>query len=92
MPKSERDAIYAEARIFCSENGDLCERVGTEWSIAFGYNSVILILSFFNFVLLMIGSFWFYPRFFGTCFNCCLGGCHLVAWVLGLANRFGPLG
>ena len=38
-------------------------------------NAIILMVSLFNFVMLMFGSWYFYPRFFGTICNCLCGCC-----------------
>jgi len=92
VPRDERLQIYADATEFCVENTEACVKNGTQWAGAFSFNATVLIFSFANFVLLMIGAFWFYPRLFGTCFNCCLGIFHFAAWIHGLNVRFSPLG
>ena len=92
MPKYERDVTLAEKRAYCIDHADECIKRGTQWSQAFTFNAVILLISFFNFCLLMVGAFWFYPRIIGTIFNCCIGVCHLAAWVFALSVRYSALG
>jgi len=45
-----------------------------------------------NYIVMALGGFYFLPRLIGTFCNCCLGCCHLVAFIMALAVRFNPKG
>jgi len=66
--------------------------LGTQWSVAFTFNGAMLILQAFNFIMMAVGAFWFYPRLIGTFVNCCFGCCHLAAWAFALSVYANPLG
>ena len=48
--------------------------------------------SVLNYILLMVGAFWFYPRLIGCCCNLCCGCCNLMTIFSAFAARNGPFG
>ena len=56
-------------------------------------NAIILMVSLFNFVMLMFGSWFFYPRLCGSILNCLCGYCCLNGVSIALVSaRFSAAG
>ena len=55
-----------------------CYEVGTGWSFVFAWNASWLIIMGFNFLTMMCGAFYWWPRFFGAVCNYFLCIMHLV--------------
>ena len=84
--------IQLRAFEYCADNQSDCAENGTRWSVAFNFNTVIMIFSAVNFILMAIGGYWFYPRLFGTFINCCYACCHCAAWTMAVGVYASPLG
>lgn len=81
----------ADIATICKDD-KACLEKGTQWSVVWSFNGSLMIIQAFNFIALTIGAFWFYPRFFGTICNCCLGCCHFYGIVAALNGAVGPYG
>mmetsp|Transcript_37870 Transcript_37870/g.46109 ORF Transcript_37870/g.46109 Transcript_37870/m.46109 type:complete len:263 (+) Transcript_37870:3-791(+) len=82
--------VYGIAE-YCRDRPKDCEK-GTQWMGAFVFNAACLFVTAINFIVLMFGAFFFYPRYFGTMCNLCYGCCHCSAFITALAVRFNPYG
>ena len=70
--------MLASVKEKCKTDVRQCD-VGTQWTNLFLLNGVFLYGNSFAFVILVIGTFWYIPRFIGSlcnfcysCCNCCL--------------------
>ena len=75
---------------YCYEQGN-CES-GTGWSGTFAFNAGFMILNTINICVLTCGSFFWWPRYCGSLFNCCYCCCTYAGMVFTLAVRFNPMG
>ena len=92
-PKVYALLIEKYTREFCSEGEQYpCSAVGTGWSIAFGVNSVVLLLMSLNYVIYFLGIFFFYARLAASCMNCCMTLANMSGLVIVIVYRFSKLG
>ena len=77
--------------MWCLDETNDCSE-GTQWSKAFNFNVMCMFVSGINFLVLMLGSFFFYPRLLGTVCNCCAACCSCIAFSSIFTVRFSPLG
>ena len=73
----------------CGQNMQ-CYANGTQWTAVWNFNAYILMVQMANYLLLMLGAFWFWPRCIGTICNCCCGCCHLLGILSIFGSRFSP--
>ena len=70
-----------------------CYRAGTTWTDVWGANGIIMLFMAFNFVLMSVGGFYFYPRCIGTWINAfCACCCHSTVVGLALSGRWRAYG
>ena len=62
---------------------------GTGWTNLWVTSGIITMVSLFNFILLMLGTWFLYPRIIGTFLNCC-AGCFFLMGV-SIATLFNQL-
>ena len=92
MRAVDREKIRADYQTYCFNNAEVCFKYGTQWTAAFNINGILLVLMACNFILLIFGSFYFYPRLVGTYLNCCCSCGHIAVAAYALALRFNPVG
>ena len=70
-----------------------CYRAGTSWTHVWGANGLVMIFMAFNFVLMSVGGFHFYPRCIGTWCNAfCACCCHGAVIGLAMSGRYRAMG
>ena len=67
-----------------------CYETGTGWSFIWAWNGAWCILMSFNFILLAIGAFLWWPRLVGTLLNYLLCTCHLVGIITMFFGVYSP--
>jgi len=67
-----------------------CYEKGTGWSFVWAWNAAWMIIMGLNFIVLAVGSHFWWPRFVGTIMNCCFGICHLVGIIFMIMGATSP--
>ena len=91
VSEDELNSIANDLDVVCGLD-ESCYDQGTGWTGHFAFSAAIMYVSVLNYILLMVGSFWFYPRMIGCCCNLCMGCCHAWSIILAIAYRYGPFG
>lgn len=79
------------------DKGDYCGDgvscgTNTMWKTVWFYNGICMTVMGCNYILLALGSFFFWPRLIGTYLNCCFGCGALIGAFLGIFEATSPMG
>ena len=85
------ERLETEAWTYCMDRRNDCS-LGTQWSGAFAFNAACLMITGINFLVMVLGAYFFAVRLFASIFNCCYGCCHCLAFATALGVRWNPLG
>ena len=75
----------------CYEDNE-CLKQGTNWKLVWTFNGSYMVIMGCNYILLALGSFFFWPRLIGSYLNCCLGCCGMVGGIIALYYTMFALG
>ena len=85
------EAAKSELKERCDDS-DNCYESGTNWSYVWTLNAVMMLIQAVNYLILMVGACFFYPRFVGAVCNCLLSCIHLIAVIAGFIYSGNTLG
>ena len=77
-------------RDYCDQDQD-CYKHGTGWSFIWAWNMAWCIVMGLNFIVLTVGSCYWWPRFIGTICLYLLSSCHMAGWIfmiIGVTNPY----
>ena len=83
--------INEEYKEYCKWGSENCLK-GTQWSVAFRWNSIVLLLSAANFIVLTFGAFYLHARIIGTWLNFFYACLHCTACTMAISVAYSPLG
>ena len=86
-----------EVQDAAQDKGDYCGDgvscgTNTMWKTVWFYNGICMTVMGCNYILLALGSFFFWPRLIGTYLNCCFGCGALIGAFLGIFEATSPMG
>lgn len=61
-----------EIEEICADNPDQCGSFGTGWSLQWKLKVAVYWLTVINYIVLLLGVFFWLPRLIGTICNCCM--------------------
>ena len=74
------------------EDTDCLLELNTGWKLVWAWNGAWMVIIGCNFLLLTLGSCFFWPRLIGTYLNCSLAFCSFAGAMMGIASVVSPIG
>ena len=83
--------LHSQTLQWCKESKSDCQ-TGSYWTQIYEMNAVCLMFCGTNFIFMVFGSYYFYPRLVGSLLNFILSGWHYLAVLVMLTRRFDAFG